>query len=114
MRNSGLVIASEDIAEIKSHDHVLAQCLDVVLGAISFRLNDKHKLKPPDSTRRGKRTIAKERLFKALSRHIRSIRPGLNIGESTGVRREERWSAPYLHWKFKPSQSEFQHHKTKK
>lgn len=33
----------DQIAEVRSHEHVLMQCLDVVLGAMSFRLNDKHK-----------------------------------------------------------------------
>ncbi|MEI6350422.1 MAG: DUF3800 domain-containing protein [Verrucomicrobiota bacterium] len=49
-RRAGLTIRDEDIAEIRSHDHVLAQCLDVVLGAMSFRLNDKHKEKPEGQT----------------------------------------------------------------
>jgi hypothetical protein len=114
IRNSGLSIAPESIAEIRSHDHVLAQCLDVVLGAMSFRLNDKHLAKPPGAVRRGKRTIAKEKVFKSLSGEIRAIRPGLNIGESTGTRSPgDRWSAPYLHWKFIPTQFDFQHHRTK-
>ena len=38
------------------------QCLDIVLGAMAFRLNDMHKEKRPDTNRRGKRTIAKEKL----------------------------------------------------
>jgi hypothetical protein len=109
IRESGLSLAMEDITEFSSHNHVLAQCLDIVLGAMSFRLNDKHKQKPAGSGRRGKRTIAKEKLFKAISKHIRKIRPGLNIGISTGTPGgiADRWNAPYLHWRFVPSEMEF-------
>lgn len=63
IRQAGLTIRPEDIAEIRSHDHVLAQCLDVVLGAMAFRLNDKHKEIPHGQRRRGKRTVAKEKLY---------------------------------------------------
>ena len=38
IRRTGLVLKEEDITEVRSHDHILLQCLDVVLGSISFRL----------------------------------------------------------------------------
>ena len=108
-------ICREDITEVHSHDHVLMQCLDVVLGAMPFRLNNKYKIKPPGVYQRGKRTIAKEKLYKAILSEIRSIRPGFNIGVSTGIDHlEERWSEPYLHWNFVPSQSRFNSQLTKK
>lgn len=61
-RNASICIRREDITEVRSHDHVLLQCLDVVLGAMSFRLNNKHKEMPPGQKRRGARTRAKESL----------------------------------------------------
>ena len=39
---------------------------------MAFRLNDKHKIKPPGQRTRGKRTIAKERLYKHISQRIRA------------------------------------------
>jgi len=78
-RASNILLAPEDIAEVRSHDHVLAQCLDVVLGAMTFRLNDKHKEKPAGQRLRGKRTRAKEKLYREMLAHIRGIQPGLNI-----------------------------------
>ena len=42
-RNAKIIIAKEDIAEVDSREHVLVQGLDIVLGAMAFRLNDKHK-----------------------------------------------------------------------
>lgn len=108
-------IRHEDITEVRSHEHVLLQCLDVTLGSMSFRLNDKHKAKPPGAYRRGKRTIAKEKLYKTILSEIRTIRPGFNIGVSTRVDDlKDRWAAPYLHWSFVPSQSEFNSQLTKK
>lgn len=59
---ANLRLAREDITEVRSHDHVLLQCLDIVLGAMAFRLNDKHKAKLLGKKRRGKRTRAKEAL----------------------------------------------------
>lgn len=101
-------IKREDITEVKSHDHVLLQCLDVVLGSMAFRLNDKHKEIPKGAKRRGKRTIAKEKLYRAILGEIRAIRPGFNVGISTRVKAlSERWSLPYMHWAFVPSNSVF-------
>lgn len=103
IRKTGLTIDSRHIAHVRSHDHVLLQCIDVVLGSITFRLNDKHKEKIPGKKRRGKRTVAKERLYKFIHKQIcRVTGKHFNIGISTGPSQvpEGRWSDPYLHWKF--------------
>lgn len=101
-------IKREDITEVRSHDHVLLQCLDIVLGAMAFRLNDKHKEIPRGARRRGKRTIAKEKLYKVILAEIRAIRPGFNIGVSTKTKAlSERWSLPYMHWAFVPNDAAF-------
>ncbi|MBI5153803.1 DUF3800 domain-containing protein [Candidatus Poribacteria bacterium] len=52
-RQARLRVESQDIAEVSSHDHVLLQCLDVVLGAMAFRLNDMHKERPPGERQGG-------------------------------------------------------------
>jgi Protein of unknown function (DUF3800) len=116
IHHAGLTIRPEDIAEIRSHDHVLAQCLDVVLGAMAFRLNDKHLEIPTGEKRRGKRTVAKERLYKAILADIRQLKPGFNIGNSTGTGGDPtaRWQAPYLHWRFVPSEMEYRGELTKR
>ena len=110
-----ITISPEDITEVRSHEHVLLQCMDVVLGAMAFRLNDKHKAKPVGARQRGKRTIAKEKLYKSILAEIRKMRPGFNIGVSTKVDDySQRWTAPYLHWNFVPANSEFDNSLTKK
>ena len=115
IRQAGFTIKPEDIAEIRSHDHVLAQCLDVVLGAMAFRLNDKHKEIPAGEKQRGSRTIAKEKLYKVILAEIRHLKPNFNIGISTGTGGDPsvRWHAPYLHWCFKPAEMEYRHEMTK-
>jgi len=102
-------IKREDITEVRCRDHVLLQCLDVVLGAMSFRLNDKHKEKPAGASRRGKRTIAKEKLYKSILAEIRKIHPGFNVGVSTRTYNDPRrhWEDPYLHWNFIPNHAVF-------
>lgn len=115
IKAAGFTLLEEDVAEFRSHDHVLAQCLDVVLGSMAFRLNNRHKDKPEGSRYRGQRTIAKELLYKSILREVQAIRPGLNIGISTGLGGDfsKLWSAPYLHWRFIPNQREWDHSLTK-
>lgn len=101
-------IKKENITEVHSHDHVLLQCLDIVLGSMSFRLNDKHKEIPKGARQRGKRTVAKEKLYKSILSEIRKIRPGFNIGVSTRIETlSDKWRLPYTHWPFVPSDETF-------
>lgn len=101
-KGSRLTIGPDDIYEVESHDHILLQCADIVLGSMSFRLNHKHKEKPEGQARRGKRTLAKERVYKHINAHICSCYPNFNIGVSTSMRgdRTNTWNHPYRHWLF--------------
>ncbi len=116
LRDSALTIADEDVQEVRSHDHVLLQCMDVVLGSMSFRLNDKHLEIAPGKHRRGKRTIAKEKLYKHILGEIREWKSGFNIGQSTEVDGDitNRWSHPYRHWAFLPSAHRYDEGLTKR
>lgn len=96
-------IRENEIIEVDSSQHLPLQLLDLVLGAMCFRLNNKHKLKPEGARFRGKRTIIKEKLYKYIYSKISELRPRFNIGESTGMSSaEDRWTHPYRHWSFKP------------
>lgn len=64
--NRDIVLLPENITEVRSHDHVLLQCLDIVLGAMVFRLNDKHLEKIPGKRVRGNKTRAREALYKDI------------------------------------------------
>lgn len=93
----------DDIGEATSHEHIILQCLDVVLGSMEFKLNGKDQDKPPGQRLRGKRTRAKEKLYKLINKRIREIYPNFNIGATTGSSNlSDRWSHPYRHWKFEP------------
>lgn len=107
-QQAGILFKRDQIAEVDSHKHDILQCLDVVLGAINFRLNDKHLIKPEGSRQRGKRTIAKEKLYKFINQRIRGIYPNFNIGITTGHRgdRRNRWNHPYRHWRFVPAEAQ--------
>ncbi|HBX38315.1 MAG TPA: hypothetical protein DEG76_13945 [Pseudohongiella sp.] len=108
IQRNRIMFQKEQIAEIDSKDHVLAQSLDIILGAMQFRLNDKHLEKPKGQRFRGKRTIAKEKLYKYINSRIRQIHPGFNIGVSTGTKGEirNRWHHSYRHWLFVPAGAE--------
>ena len=104
-RQNRIIIKREDISEISSHNHAISQCLDIVLGAIQFRLNHWHKEKPKGSRTRGKRTIAKDKVYKRISERIREIYPNFNIGTNTARQNpDDVWKHPYRHWNFKPAQ----------
>lgn len=109
-------IYNEDIAEVDSKNHIILQCMDVILGSMNFKLNDMDKEKLPNSNRRGKRTIAKEKLYKAILSNIKSIHKNFNIGVSTGTKGDvtNHWKDPYRHWCFKSKNSKFDSNLTKK
>lgn len=115
-RNAKIKVSDDQIAEVKSHNHVLLQMVDIVLGSMQFRLNDKHKVKPKGAWRRGKRTIAKEKLYKLINKRIRRIYPNFNIGISTGKDGDMTniWKHPYRHWMFLPNNYKQDDSKTKK
>lgn len=115
-REAGLTILEEDIQEVRSHDHVLLQCVDVVMGSMTFRLNNKHKEVQPETGRRGKRTVAKEKLYKHILAHIKTWKSGFNPGITTGSEGEKsnRWTHPYRHWAFVPKDGEYDEAMTKR
>ena len=114
-RNNNILIRERDIVEVRSHDHNLLQCLDVVLGAMAFRLNDRHKLKPRGSYRRGSKTRAKEKLYKSILHEIRKWKSGFNPGITTGKPNGlvDLWQQPYRHWNFIPRDFEYDATQTK-
>lgn len=103
-KSAGLRVSPENVTDVVSHDHDLLQCLDIVLGSMQSRLNNKYKEKIPGTNRRGKRTLAKEAVYKCINARIRRLRPGFNVGISTGVDgdRANRWHHAYRHWLFLP------------
>ena len=103
-RENGIHIKENDIIEVDSSKHLPLQLLDLILGAMCFRLNNKHKIKQADTGKRGKRTILKEKLYKYIYSKICEFRPYFNIGESTGILfYRDKWHHPYRHWSFKPN-----------
>ena len=54
--------------------------MDIILGAMNFKLNNMNKEKLPNSNKRGKRTIAKEKLYKKILENIKDIHPNFNVG----------------------------------
>ncbi|MEH2413306.1 DUF3800 domain-containing protein [Nostoc sp.] len=115
LESAGIYIDENQIAEVRSHNHPIIQYLDVVLGAMQFRLNNKHKEKPDGARFRAKRTIAKEKLYTHIYQRISKIYPRFNIGVSTSVHGDvtNKWNHPYRHWLFKPEDFSVDTSKTK-
>lgn len=108
-REASVSVQREQIADVNSKDHVVLQGLDIILGSMQFRLNDKHKEKPQGSKRRAKRTRAKEAVYKYINKRICEIYKNFNIGTSTATANglSDRWVHRYRHWKFVPADYEF-------
>ncbi|GGN63262.1 hypothetical protein GCM10011349_47660 [Novosphingobium indicum] len=87
---------------------MILQGLDLILGSMCSRLNEKLTAKPPGKKVRGKRTRAKEKLYKVINKEIRSIYPGFNVGVGTACHYgpSDRWTHPYRHWLFMPTNYE--------
>lgn len=105
-KKANIKIKKEDICEVNSKKHLPLQFMDLILGSICFRLNDKHKIKPEGSRTRGRRTIFKEKLYKHINHKISELKPGFNIGISTGlIKKSDTWNDSYRHWNFVPHNS---------
>jgi len=105
LRHHSIKLDPSHITEIDSKEHVILQCVDIVLGSMAFRFNEKHLAKTPDSRTRGKRTIAKEKLYKHILSEIRTLKPYFNpkISTASDPFPEGAWSMPYRHWLFVPN-----------
>lgn len=101
-------IVQNGIAEVDSKQHLPLQVMDLVLGSICFRLNNKHKIKNAVTGKRPKRTICKEKLYKYIRQKICILTSRqFNIGDSTGIQcNADKWDMPYMHWCFVPYSSE--------
>ena len=109
-------IEIKEIVEIDSKKHVIQQCMDIILGSINFKLNDCDKIKDELTGKRSKRTIAKEKIYKVISKNIREVRKGFNIGITTSTDEDitNYWKHPYRHWNFISKYSHFDKSLTKK
>ena len=86
------------------YEIMIGGCSLFVLGAMAFRLNELNKEKPEGSRTRGKRTIAKDHLYRHILSEIRTLKPAMNPKISTACEPFPvgSWSMPYRHWAFKP------------
>jgi len=99
--NAGIKIRKEDVVDVISHQHDMIQFLDIILGAMSFYLNEKHKEFSPNTNILGKKTIIKEKLCNHIIKRIRKIYPKFNINETTNIEQEnDLWNDKYRHWCF--------------
>ena len=103
LKKKGLKIGNDGIVEVNSKQHLPLQFMDVILGAICFKLNEKDKLKAEGEQRIGKRTLIKLKLYKHINARIREIYPNFNIGVTTPIRiPSDSWTHVYRHWSFIP------------
>lgn len=100
--DANIKIHRNHISEVDSKNHIIMQYLDIVLGAIALKLNKMFDEKDSITNKRGKRTLAKEKVYKHINKRIRIIHPNFNIGITTGKKErfENVYLMPYRHWVF--------------
>ncbi len=106
-RKAGIKIRMDDIAEIVSGKHSIQQCMDIILGSMAFKLNKHNEELPKGQTERGKRTIAKEKLFFHILGHIRALKGYENFQiycDTPATGPVDFWKHPYRHWSFLASE----------
>lgn len=115
-RRAGFSISYQDITDVDSKSHNLMQALDVILGGIQSRLNEKHTKVIPPAKRRSKRAKAKEKVYGAIKARIFALYPNFNVGVSTATIEglKMRFEHPYRHWLFVPSNAKVDPARTKK
>lgn len=113
---AGFSIAYEDITDVNSKSHNILQALDVILGGIQSRLNEKHTKPQPPAKRRSKRAKAKAKVYDAIKNRIYTLYPNFNVGVSTATNEgvHMRFEHPYRHWLFVPSNANVDPSRTKK
>ncbi|MBT2135540.1 DUF3800 domain-containing protein [Croceibacterium sp. LX-88] len=115
-RRADFSISHDDITDVNSKDHNILQALDVVLGGIQSRLNEKHTKPVPPARRRTKRARAKARVYQAIKERIFQLYPNFNVGITTGQPGgpRDRFDQVYRHWLFVPNEAELDETRTKK
>lgn len=92
---AGFSIAYSEIANVNSKQHNILQALDVVLGGVQSRLNEKHTKPQPPAKRHGKRTRAKARVYDAIKARIQRIYPNSSIRTSMSELAQPLWKAAH-------------------
>lgn len=116
-KQANINISTDNITDVNSKSHVILQGMDIILGSMNFKLNCKCDEKIAGTSRRGKKTIAKEKLYKHINKHIQHVHGRIfNIGISTGKLNghTDYWNDPYRHWCFISSEFEIDKSKSKK
>ncbi|MCY3945145.1 MAG: hypothetical protein OXF44_02530 [Anaerolineaceae bacterium] len=95
-RSGNVRVFPGDIGEVDSRDHVLLQCLDVVLGAMQSAMNS------PGHRSSGNRSLARSHLSAHILRLVRSIHPDFQMEVTTPVASGEEWACCYRHLLYGP------------
>jgi len=97
-----------DVGHVDSHEHIIVQCVDVIIGAMGFRLNRMHQVKQSNG-RRADATKAKEKLYKRIRDRLGQIDMGerggsafgVGVSTSRGSDYSNLWRHKFRQWSFK-------------
>lgn len=108
--SKGLNINHSQISEIDSGKHIILQAVDVILGGVCAKLNEKF-INNSDTKwkRRPKTTLAKENIYKHINQRIRKLTPEehyktFNIGITTNRQTGREMNDKYRHYQYQKRQ----------
>jgi hypothetical protein len=96
-----------NVAAVDSTKHIILQCVDVIIGAVGYKLNKQYKAKR--GGKRSRSSVAKIELWERIldrlgaidmgERGTRSFAVGVNTG--TGPEALNRWQHKFRQWDFR-------------
>ena len=94
-----LKIRKQDVTEVNSKRHLVLQMLDVVLGSVCYRFNNRLPVPSGEKPAGSQRKAAKEKLFQHIHGKLQALWPGIPIRNTTPVHAsEDTWNHPYRQW----------------
>lgn len=96
-----------EVGDVESRNHVILQCVDLIIGAVGYKLNKEYKAAP--RSRRSKTAHAKIPLYERIRHSLGRIdmnergTRAFSIGVSTGqeLDRADRWRHKFRQWDFR-------------
>ncbi len=97
-----------EVGDVNSKNHVILQCVDVIIGAAGFRLNQHHVAKQKNG-KRAEATKIKEKLYDHIRKRLAQIDMGergtlsFAVGVNTGKNGDvaNRWRHKFRQWDFR-------------
>ena len=96
-----------NVTAVESEKHIILQCVDLIIGAVGYKLNKKYKAKT--GHRRSRSAVAKIELWERIRDRLGAIDMGergthsfaVGVNTGTGPEATNRWRHKFRQWDFR-------------